>query len=66
MVLSNTRSCDLLPRRLRLGNARSPSDSPLLQTQSHIPSGRTTRGGNHAGGDGHRGGRGGCGGRGGH
>eukprot|EP00957_Ditylum_brightwellii_P168353 12815361-Ditylum_brightwellii.AAC.1 len=52
MVLSNTSSCDSLPQRLRLGNARSPSNSPSQQTQSHTPSGRTTRSWNCGGGNG--------------
>eukprot|EP00957_Ditylum_brightwellii_P127005 9682396-Ditylum_brightwellii.AAC.1 len=52
MVLPNTRSHDSLPGCLRLGNARSLSDSPLQQTWSHTSSGRTTRGGNCGGGNG--------------
>eukprot|EP00957_Ditylum_brightwellii_P178252 13576697-Ditylum_brightwellii.AAC.1 len=55
MVLCNTYSCDLLPQRLRPGDACSPSNSPSQQTQSHTPSGRTRSwnrgGGNGAGSD---------------
>eukprot|EP00957_Ditylum_brightwellii_P060015 4556271-Ditylum_brightwellii.AAC.1 len=52
MVLPNTRSCDLLSGCLRLGNARSLSNSPSQRTRSQTPSGRTTRGGNCGGGNG--------------
>eukprot|EP00957_Ditylum_brightwellii_P026929 2035848-Ditylum_brightwellii.AAC.1 len=52
MVLPNTRSCDSLPQRLRLGDACCPSDSPSQQTQSHTSSGRMPRGGNCGGGNG--------------
>eukprot|EP00957_Ditylum_brightwellii_P003550 269155-Ditylum_brightwellii.AAC.1 len=51
MVLPNTRSRDLLPGCLRLGNACSPSNSPSQQTWSQTPSRRTTRGGNRGGGN---------------
>eukprot|EP00957_Ditylum_brightwellii_P012944 978023-Ditylum_brightwellii.AAC.1 len=49
MVLPNTCSRDSLSQRLRLDNACGPIDSPLQQTWSHTPSGRTTRGGNRGG-----------------
>eukprot|EP00957_Ditylum_brightwellii_P086244 6563149-Ditylum_brightwellii.AAC.1 len=73
-MVFNTRSGDLLPRCSRIGDARSPSNSPLRHTWSQTPSGRTPRRGNGGGGDrprggqgsSHgRGGRGGCGGCGG-
>eukprot|EP00957_Ditylum_brightwellii_P054045 4094019-Ditylum_brightwellii.AAC.1 len=51
-MVFNTRSGDSLPRRSRLDDACSPSDSQSPQTWSQPPSGRTTRSWNCLGGNG--------------